>query len=516
MARRLLPMSIRTRLATRAGLRPALVLVSAVLMLTVEVRPGATAWFATAATGSSGQGQQYLVAGQKDALPDPEAIVAAGGTWIDEIASIGIVVVRSSNPDFLTLVKSDRSVALASPDFEAEIPAAELSAEEEADLTAAAELASAELMQEAGDSLYHLQWPHVAMGVPQAHARGITGKRVRVAVVDSGIDCLHEDLRERCLLGKSFVPLSDGSGFEDPWDATNPHGTGVAGIIAATANNGKGVRGIAPEAMLISVKVSPAAGGRFPWSRVAKGYDWASGVGQADIINASHVVTLNDTVKGDTDPLVGGVEEIRDFLGMTNRLMALIYRRGVALFAAAGNDGMNVAEAPQIKLWPAEYAPHAVAVGGTTPCGAALDGDVLNDYYDDLASFSNYGFDPNSSRYLVFPSGSPHPLGSPQCFEPRDLQCQVGSLRALCRQFDQVFTTAPTGTGRVNNNYDVFAGTSAATPHASGLAALILSRYPDMKPGQLVDTILNNAVDLGAPGYDPFFGYGRGSASWLE
>jgi subtilisin family serine protease len=512
MTRRLLLMTIRGRRATRSVFGPALVLAAALLLLTVEV-PGSAAMVASAATGLSGQERHYLVAGQKNALPDRGAIAAAGGTWVDEIASIGIAIVRSSNPDFRTLVKGDRSVALASPDFEAQIPAAELSAEEEADLTAAAELAPAET-QEAGDPLYHLQWPHVAMGVAQAHPRGITGEGVRVAVVDSGIDCLHEDLRDRCLPGKSFVPLADGGGYEDPWDATNPHGTAVAGIIAATANNGKGVRGIAPEASLISVKVSPASGERFPWHRVAQAFDWASSTGQADIINASFVVRLNDTVSGDTDPLVGGVEEIRDFLGIANRLTALVYRRGGAIFAAAGNDGMNVAEAPEMKLWPAEYAPRVVAVGGTTPCGAALDGNVLNDYYDDLSSASNYGFDPNESQYLVFPSGSGHPPGSPQCFAPRDLRCQVGSLRALCRQFDQVLTTARTGT--VLNGYTVSTGTSTATPHASGLAALILSRYPDMKVGELTDTVLNTAIDLGAPGYDPIFGYGRGSAAWLK
>jgi subtilisin family serine protease len=451
---------------------------------------------------NGGQERQYLVAGKNEALPDRSAIIAAGGIWVDQISPIGVAVVRSSDPDFLTRVRGEGSVALASPDFEAVIPETEPNAEEQADLAAAASTLAPEDLQAAGDPFYHLQWAHRAMGVDQAQANGITGEGVRVAVVDSGIDCLHEDLQDNCLRhsdSKSFVPLPDGSGFEDPWDATNPHGTQVAGIIAATANNGKGVRGVAPKASLISVKVSPASGGSFPWSRVAMAYDWASGDGQADLINASHVVTLRET-----DP--ASRQAISDFLGIANRLVALVFRRGVAIFAAAGNESRDVSAATDLKLWPAEFAPRVVTIGATAPCGAALDGNVLNDHYDNLGSYSNYGFDQNESRFLVFPGGDN------QC--ARNLRCTVGALTLLCRQFDQIATTAPRGTGL--NGYTVMMFTSAATPHAAGLAALILSRYPDMKVGTLVDTILNTATDLGEPGYDCLFGYGRGNASWLE
>jgi subtilisin family serine protease len=451
-----------------------------------------------------GEERQYLVAGMKNALPNQSAIAAAGGIWVDQITPIGIAVVRSSDPDFLTRVRSAASVALASPDFEARIPAIDLDAQTEADLAAAAAALAPEDLLAAGDPFYNLQWAHRAMGVDQAQAKGITGQGVRIAVVDSGIDCLHEDLKDNCLPGKSFVPLPDGSGFEDPWDATDPHGTQVAGIIAATANNGKGVRGIAPEAKLISVKVSPASGEGFPWSRLAMAYDWASSDSEdgrrADLINSSNVVTLRKD-----DPL-GSWENVSDFLGIANRLTALVYRRGVAIFAAAGNDSIDVAAATDLKLWPADNAPRVVTIGATTPCGAALNGNVLDDHYDNLASYSNYGFDQNENRFLVFPGGDN------QC--NRTSLCRVGALMLLCRQFDQIATTTRRGAGL--NGYSFFMGTSASTPHATGLAALILSRYRDMDVGALVDTLLNTATDLGEPGYDPLFGYGRGSGSWLE
>jgi subtilisin family serine protease len=246
------------------------------------------------------------------------------------------------------------------------------------------------------------------------------------------------------------------------------------------------------------VKVSPPSG-RFPWSRAAQAYDWASSSGHADIINASHVARLRDT-----DP--ESRQEISDFLGIANRLMQLVFRRGVTFFGAAGNDDGDVSLVTDLKLWPAEDAPHAVAVGEHRPGGAALNGNVLDDYYDNLGNYSNYGFDQNESRFLVFPGGQTG------CF--LNVQCQVGPLRLPCQAFDQVPTTAPRGT--FMNGYVVFTKTSAATPHAAGLAALILSRYPDLGPGELVDMILGTATDLGAPGYDRLFGYGRGDASWLE
>src|SRR5262245_56901327 len=77
---------------------------------------------AMAATPSPNERQErYLVAGNNGDLPSREAIAAADGTRVDQIASIGVAVVRSSNPDFLTAVKQDRSVARASLDFDARI-----------------------------------------------------------------------------------------------------------------------------------------------------------------------------------------------------------------------------------------------------------------------------------------------------------------------------------------------------------------------------------------------------------
>jgi subtilisin family serine protease len=462
--------------------------------------------------GAFAQERQYLVAGKNDALPDDRAITAAGGRWVDQIPSIGVAIVKSSNSDFLTIIRTDRSVDDASTDMdvrnlETGEDAIELATAEEQLSQVAKQISATGVAL--GDPLAALQWAHIAMEIQSAHERGITGQGVIVAVLDTGIDRLHPDLVNSILpVGKSFAPRPCAESetppcFEDPFfDGTTgiAHGTGMAGVIAATCNNGIGVCGIAPDAKILSVKIGTQqefdqAG--IPLSRLLQAYDYASSYPGVRIINASHVAQCQDTDETCRSQVVHVYK-------IANRMLALVYKRGVAFFAAAGNQGVNVSLDPGFRAWPGRDAPHVVTVGATTACGAALDGDVRNDFYDYHSTVANYGFDQNESRYLVMPGGSP------QCF--RDLACTVGTLTALCRQFDQVFTTTRRGSGL--NGYTVVAQTSTATAHASGLAALILSRHPEYSVGQLVELMLSvTVVDVGAPGYDPFFGYGRGTAS---
>src|SRR5215471_12236894 len=75
-------------------------------------------------TAAFAQERQYLVAGKSNALPDDRAIAAAGGRWVDQIPSIGVAIVRSSNPDFLTIIRTDRSVDDASTDMDVRNPEA--------------------------------------------------------------------------------------------------------------------------------------------------------------------------------------------------------------------------------------------------------------------------------------------------------------------------------------------------------------------------------------------------------
>src|SRR5262245_48750761 len=248
------------------------------------------------------QERQYLVAGYKNALPNPAAIAAAGGTWTGQIPSIGVALVRSSNPNFLTRVKKDKSVELAGPDLAARIPEDELTSEDAAVL----EEAEAQLSQGEdqvitpsapipNDTFYFLQWAHRVMDIQSARDQGITGEGVTVAIMDNGVDCNHPDLlpptasislvklahihcdensdcseltnpdgtiKASCDLAQQLCVLPDGStaGFEAPCVASRTtqsvaHGTSMMGIIAAICNNGRGVCGISPGVRILNVKV---------------------------------------------------------------------------------------------------------------------------------------------------------------------------------------------------------------------------------------------------------------------
>ncbi|MGL5859756.1 MAG: S8 family serine peptidase, partial [Phycicoccus sp.] len=143
-----------------------------------------------------------------------------------------------------------------------------------------------------------------------------TGRDVVVAVVDTGVDTSHPDLVGRLAPG---VDLVDGG---DPDDG-NGHGTHVAGIVAATADNGVGIAGAAPAARIMPVRVLDPAGSGSP-TVIAEGIDQA-------VANGADVVNLSLGGSGLSARLLKG--------GEINRAIRAASDRGVVVVAAAGNDG---------------------------------------------------------------------------------------------------------------------------------------------------------------------------------
>ena len=140
-------------------------------------------------------------------------------------------------------------------------------------------------------SLSSQLWNMQIIGAPTAWQRGITGKGITIAVVDSGVDASHEDLATNMVAGSDFT--SPGT----PPDDDNGHGTHVAGIAAAVAGNGRGVAGVAPEARIMPVKVLTRTGAGV--SNIDEAIKWA-------VDNGAQVVNLS---LGDiTDPILPGNE----------------------------------------------------------------------------------------------------------------------------------------------------------------------------------------------------------------
>jgi major intracellular serine protease len=157
----------------------------------------------------------------------------------------------------------------------------------------------------AGDPYASLQYGPRAVRADRAHA-WVTGRGVRVAVVDTGVDTNHPDLRDRVVKTINFV-----EGGEKTFTADH-HGTAVAGVIGARADNGMGIYGIAPDADLLAVK---ACWHRRPGTSEAWCSSWTLAKA-IDFAIVERVRVLNLSLSGPPDPLlrrliVKAVEEQR-------------------------------------------------------------------------------------------------------------------------------------------------------------------------------------------------------------
>ncbi|MET8271070.1 S8 family serine peptidase [Streptomyces sp. NPDC005096] len=267
------------------------------------------------------------------------------------------------------------------------------------------------------------------IGAQKVWAEGDTGKDVKVAVLDTGVDTEHPDLARQVDATASFIP-------EEP-EITDfhGHGTHTASTIAGTgsASDGK-ERGVAPGARLEIGKVLNGRGsGQESW--IIAGMEWAARDRQAKIVSMS----LGGG--GDaTDPMSQAVDELSRETG--------------ALFViAAGNGG------PQ-------------SIGSPGAADSALTVGAV-DSSDHLANFSSTG-----------------PRGGDAGLKPEITAPGVDILAARSQYGD--------GSGY----YTTMSGTSMATPHVAGAAALLAAAHPDWTGQQLKAALVSSAK--ATPSYTPY------------
>lgn len=314
----------------------------------------------------------------------------------------------------------------------------------------------------------HSQWGLEQIGLDGgANNNGITATRAAptlVAIIDSGIDLQHPDLRDVIWANPGEVPDNnlddDGNGMVDDvqgWNFVsannntqdnNGHGTVVAGIVGAEANNQIGVAGVNPWARLLSIKVTDFIGeGRDV--DVAAAISYAADMG-ARVINVS----------------LGGYE----FSAAEQAAVNYANQKGALIVVAAGNQSIDASG-----FWP-----------------AGLDGVITVAAVDSSgqrAPYSNWG--------------SPVDITAPGT--------DILSLRS--RYTDLMFFADAAyvpGSNIVGGERFLYSasGTSFAAPFVSGVASLLFSMRPDLSAEQVRRMILHSAVDLEIPGIDSLTGFG--------
>jgi serine protease len=433
----------------------------------------------------------------------------------------------------------------------------------------------------------------VGYGIDLVHARDAwpvtRGANINVAIIDTGIDFTHPDLKDNYVGGATFVVGTSDNRDDDG------HGTHVAGIIAAE-DNSIGVVGVAPSAKLWAVKVLDSTGSGST-SQIVSGINWViqkkADTGGDWIINMS--LGISPCSAQVTDPTKCASSPPLSLQSACQRAADA----GILVFAASGND--SVAGNPAPVSYPAQFsgvlavgavdssqqiadfsnqgtqvafAAPGVSVLSTYPVGQGMNAFVKNGSTS-LDAFGLIGSAKGnpSAQYVYcglgtaagdFPSSvkgnialiqrgsatfnaktknalaagavgiviyncsktatpttcsndSPGgwtligKLADGTTDDPADLAfpwpVAVGISNADGEALRKATSTTITPTN-VADDYATLSGTSMASPHAAGVAAVVWGAAPEASAADVRQAMINTAHDLGATGQDPVFGYG--------
>jgi subtilisin family serine protease len=192
----------------------------------------------------------------------------------------------------------------------------------------------------------------------------------------------------------------------------------------------------------------------------------------------------------------GGNTGAGQLVASLNKAVNYAASSGVLVVTSAGNNAIDMDHSGSITNVPAQSG-SAIAISATAPVGFAVGWPNGATNFDQPTTYTNYG---HQLVWVSAPGGDSALPGNAICAIPR----VVGApLANFCWVFDLVLSP-----GSQSGSYFFAGGTSMAAPHVSGVAALLLQKYPGASVGDLKNLIKNSAVDAGANGADPFHGHG--------
>jgi subtilisin family serine protease len=451
------------------------------------------ALLAAAVLAPSAFGQNYIIVYKsQNSVPGDAAsrIERAGGSVVAVWDQIGVVVARSESSSFRAKVMQDNRVdgASGTAAFASRVEPLDTDSHDE-------QPPEMPNPPAAGDPLDPLQWHMRQIHAPEAHA--ITGGSPEVVVgdIDTGVDKDHPDLAQNIDFSRS-VSCESGAPNQSPaaWDDRNGHGTHTTGTMAAAAN-GFGITGVAPHVKIAAIKSSLDSGFFFP-EMVVCAFMWAGGAGfdspaGPDIAPTvgPRVDVTNNSYFADpflyncrNDPVQHAIWKAEQ------RAILYAYKQGVTNVAAIGNDSDDRAH-PTFDFISPDFppgqeetrrvtnacvvvpveVPGVVGVTGTGNTRQTDDDDDPNDYLKSF--FSAYGV---GTADVAAPSGDSIFGITPEAPNGRVLSTWPAEIP--CTRFVQDPPPPPLPTAV----YCYLQGTSMASPHAAGVAALIISRFGDL------------------------------------
>ncbi|MFF9049876.1 S8 family serine peptidase [Streptomyces erythrochromogenes] len=408
--------------------------------------PKAAAPSSQSATWVAGTRAYLVITAPGDTTAVRNAVTANGGTVFQYYDAIGVITAHSASASFAATMRGVSGVQQVGATRTSDVPAdaynPALPANPAQSTTPSGEPVRADMTQIKAD---------------QAWAVTTGSASVKVGILDTGVDDQHQDLAPNfnaadsasCAYGKPDTRTG-------AWRDVGTHGTHVAGTVAA-AKNGKGVIGVAPGVKISSVRIAEPNSSLFFAENTVCGFMWAGDHG-FKVTNNSYYTDpwqFNCPDNADQAAIIEGVKRAQEYAE----------GKGSLQVAAAGNSNLDLANKTTDTESPNDSTPVTRTI--TNACldiPTELPGVVTVSAMGTTAkaSYSNYGLN-------------------------------VVDVTAPGGDTTGIYSTLPGG------KYGSMSGTSMASPHVAGVAALLVSTNPGITPAQLRDKLATQANDVACP-----------------